>query len=223
MLGFRFKCIRLALLDLAVFLTVPYDRNRHSLTTPPGRRCFRGPTILDSRRPVLENACMIDVLGDPRLPRLLSQAVHEFRTPLSVILGYLRMVLKDPSSSLDSRYRKMLEEAEKSVIRVRDVVAEMSELSLLEKGEITLRHEPLSLPTLLNDAVAALPEAPDGRPITITIETGGQQTMIRGDATWLTRAFTSILFALRREVVDTDQLVIREQTLTLKEKPVVWI
>src|SRR4051812_18805123 len=170
MLGFRFKCIRLALLDLAVFLTVPYDRNRHSLTTPPGRRCFRGPTILDSRRPVLENACMIDVLGDPRLPRLLSQAVHEFRTPLSVILGYLRLVLKDPSNSLDSRHRKMLEDVEKSVEKVRHLVTEMSELSQLEKGKITLRHEPVNLPALLKDAVAALPEELEGRRTEITIE-----------------------------------------------------
>jgi K+-sensing histidine kinase KdpD len=166
---------------------------------------------------------MIDVLGDPRLPRLLSHTVHEFRTPLSVILGYLRMVLKDPSNSLDGRYRKMLEDVEKSVGRLGHLVTEMSELSQLAKGEITLRHEPVSLPALLKDAAAALPEAPDERRTAITIEAGRQQTMIRGDATWLKRAFTSILFALRREVVESDQLLIREHTGTFKGERVVWI
>src|SRR4051812_28752498 len=129
---------------------------------------------------------MIDVPGDPRLPRLLSHAVHEFRTPLSVTLGYLRMVLKDPSNSLDAKYRKFLEDVEKSIGRVGQLVSEMSELSQLEKGEIPLRHEPVSLHALLKDAVAALPEVLEGRRTDVTIETGRQQTTIRGDATWLT-------------------------------------
>jgi light-regulated signal transduction histidine kinase (bacteriophytochrome) len=166
---------------------------------------------------------MMDVLGDPRLPPLLSHTAHEFRTPLSVILGYLRMVLKDPSNSLHSRHRKMLEDVEKSVGRLSQLVTEMSELSQLEKGQITLQQAPVSVRAVLNDAVAALPEVPDGRTADVTIETGREPIMIRGDATWLKRAFTSILFALRREVVESDQLVIREHVGTLKGERVVWI
>jgi hypothetical protein len=166
---------------------------------------------------------MIDVLGDPRLPRLLSHAAHEFRTPLSVILGYLRMVLKDPSGSLDGKYRKMLEEVEKSAGRLNELVTEVSDLSKLEKGEISLQHEPVSLRALLSDAAASLPEEPDDRRSEIKIETAPQPIMIRGDAVWLKRAFRSVLFALRREVVDGDHLLVREHPGTFQERRVVWI
>jgi len=165
---------------------------------------------------------MIDVPGDPRLPRLLSLAAHEFRTPLSVILGYLRMVLKDPSQSLDSKYRRMLEDTEKSASRVAALVTEMSDLSKLEKGEITLQHVPVNIGAVLNDAVTALPEEPE-RVVDIKIDTVAPPITIRGDATWLKRAFTSILFALRREVVESNQFLIRVQTGTFQGRSVVWI
>src|SRR5947207_14937064 len=35
----------LALLSITGSLTVPYDADSYSLTTPPGRRCFRRPSI----------------------------------------------------------------------------------------------------------------------------------------------------------------------------------
>ena len=45
--------------------------------------------------------------------QLLSLAVHEFRTPTSVVGGYLRMLQRDTDSTLSDRQRKMIEEAEK--------------------------------------------------------------------------------------------------------------
>src|SRR5262245_20581185 len=51
-------------------------------------------------------------------PQLISLAVHEFRTPASVVGGYLRMLQRDPENPLTDRQRKMVEEAEKSCTRL---------------------------------------------------------------------------------------------------------
>ena len=50
--------------------------------------------------------------------RLLSLAVHEFRTPASVVGGYLRMLQRDGDQPLSDRQRKMIDEAEKSCARL---------------------------------------------------------------------------------------------------------
>ena len=45
-------------------------------------------------------------------PKLISLAVHELRSPASVISGYLRMLQRDTDAPLNDRQRKMVEEAE---------------------------------------------------------------------------------------------------------------
>jgi len=164
---------------------------------------------------------MIDVLGDPRLPRLLSHAAHEFRTPLSVILGYLRMVLNAPTG-LDAKYQRMLQDIEKSATKLSGLVNEMSDLSKLERGEVRLQEKPVDLNAMLSSAIAALPEIPD-RQIGVKVEAGEQQTTVHGDSVWLQRAFTSIFFALCREVIDGDHLVVRQRQGTFNDKAAAWL
>ena len=164
---------------------------------------------------------MIDVLGDPRLPRLLSHAAHEFRTPLSVILGYLRMVLNG-ATGLDAKYRRMLQDIEKSATKLSGLVTEMSDLSKLERGDVRLQEKPVDLDAVLTGAIAALPEILD-RQIGVKVENGERPTTVRGDSVWLQRAFTAIFFALCREVVDGDHLLVRRRPGTFNDKAAVWL
>ena len=66
--------------------------------------------------------------------RLLSLAVHEFRTPASVVGGYLRMLQRDGDQPLSDRQRKMIDEAEKSCARLVGLITELSEISKLDGG-----------------------------------------------------------------------------------------
>src|SRR5918912_1241470 len=52
-------------------------------------------------------------------PQLLSLAVHELRTPASVVGGYLRMLQRDTEPAMSERQRRMIDEAEKSCQRLR--------------------------------------------------------------------------------------------------------
>ena len=50
-------------------------------------------------------------------PRVMSLAVHELRTPVTVVSGYLRMLLRDQAGPLTDKQRKMVEEADRSCTR----------------------------------------------------------------------------------------------------------
>ena len=43
--------------------------------------------------------------------KLLSLAVHEFRTPVAVVSGYLRMLLRHFGGNLTEQQRKLLQES----------------------------------------------------------------------------------------------------------------
>jgi signal transduction histidine kinase len=160
--------------------------------------------------------------ADPELSRLLSLASHELRTPISVVAGYLRMVLKDPAGTLDQRYRRMLEETEKSCARLSALVAELSDLAALERGTATFKAAPIDVRELLTDAIAALPPLAD-RTIAVELTSDPTRARIQGDKARLQAAMTSIIHALRREVVTSDKLFLNERVAPYQESPASWI
>ena len=144
---------------------------------------------------------------DPRWSALLSLTAHEFRSPLTVVAGYVRMLLKESAGPLSDQQRRLLDEAEKSCARLSALLAEVSELSQLEAGTARFNSLAVNLESVLSEAIAALPELKD-RNVTIDV-TVRSDLAVKGDAVRLRTALTSLLHALRREAVSSDQLAVR--------------
>src|SRR5437773_3576935 len=133
----------------------------------------------------------------PRYPELLSLAVHEFRTPASVVGGYLRMLQRD-GESLTDRQRKMVDEAEKSCARIVALISELSDVAKLDAGLITLNRQPLDVFALLSEVAEHVQEGKEreGR-LDLRGEPAG--ATITGDAARLRSAFDAVFRAILRE------------------------
>jgi signal transduction histidine kinase len=153
---------------------------------------------------------MSDAPTDPHWPKLLSLSVHEFRTPMTVVAGYIRMLLKDRAGALTDQQRRLLEEAEKSCGRLTALLAEVSDLANLEGKTATFSRQDLDLAEVLRTAIDQLPELPD-RTVHVELQPGEDGARINGDQARLTTAFASIVAALRRELVASDRLFVRER------------
>ncbi len=159
---------------------------------------------------------------DPQWPRLLSLAVHEFRTPMTVVAGYIRMLLKERAGPLAEQQRRLLEEAEKSCSKLSSLLTELSDLSALEKGAAPFNRSDLDLRAVLREAVAALPDAPEHEvPVDVQTETG--PAPIQGDPVRLRAALIAVLHGLRRELALSSRLVVRESTSRDGDRVVSWI
>jgi signal transduction histidine kinase len=142
----------------------------------------------------------------PTLPKLLSLTVHEFRSPLTVVAGYIRMLLKDRAGPLSDQQRHLLEEAEKSCGRMSTLLSEVSELAHLEAGTAPFNRSAVDVLRVLRELVGELPPLPDRE---VTIEVDGVAADVNADAVRLKAALGSILLALRRELVSTDRIAVR--------------
>jgi signal transduction histidine kinase len=131
-------------------------------------------------------------------PQLLSLAVHEFRTPASVVGGYLRMLQRDTESALTDRQRKMVDEAEKSCSRLVALIAEMSDISKLDAGVITLTRQPLDLFPLVAEVAEHVQEGKD-REVRLEVRGDAAGAPIVGDATRLRSALDAVFRAILRE------------------------
>jgi len=129
---------------------------------------------------------------------LLSLAVHEFRTPASVVGGYLRMLQKDQEPPMSERQRRMIDEADKSCARLVAIVAELSEIGKLDSGSVTLARHPVELFSLVEEVAELVHEASD-RNVHLKLIGSTDGASIPGDATRLKTAFDAIFRAILRE------------------------
>lgn len=151
---------------------------------------------------------MSDASIDPRWPKVLSLSVHELRSPISVVSGYLRMLLTGRAGELNDKQRHMLQEAEKSCARLSALMAETSELSTLEGGTAAFNMQNIDLPAILRQAIENLPPLTDGRTVPVAPDLEPLPAF-QGDPARLSQAVASVIVALRREVIGDEPLTVR--------------
>ncbi len=148
-------------------------------------------------------------------PPLLSLAVHEFRTPASVVGGYLRMLQKDPE--LNERQRKMIDEAEKSCARLVAIVAELSDIGKLDSGSIALSRKPLDFFSLVREVAELVHEGRE-REVHLVVRGEHAGAPILGDGTRLRQAVDAIFRAILREKAGPATIV-AEQRIERRSGP----
>jgi|SRR5689334_13620599 len=146
-------------------------------------------------------------------PRVMSLAVHELRTPVTVVSGYLRMLLRDQAGPLNDKQRKMLEEADRSCARIGALVSEMSDLGKLESGALTPTGPEFDLAALINEVASGMHEGEDRG---IGLETRGidRPVMVAGDRARISTALQALMHAALRERGQPGVIVVECTTST---------
>lgn len=139
-------------------------------------------------------------------PRALSLAVHEFRTPVTVVSGYLRMLLREQAGPLTDTQRKMLEEADRSCTRISALVSEMSDLGKLVSGELAPGGPAFDLSALVSEVASSMHEGED-RGIRLEVR-ASRPVMVAGDRARLAAALKALMHAALRERGDPGVIVV---------------
>jgi signal transduction histidine kinase len=130
--------------------------------------------------------------------QLLSLAVHELRTPTSVVGGYLRMLQRDSEGSLSERQRKMIDDAARSCGRIAELINEMSDISKLDGGTAPVRLETFDLFPVVQEVAEGLVEGRD-REVRLEVRGDAAGARMAGDLGRLRGAFSACFRAIVRE------------------------
>src|SRR4029453_11658227 len=139
------------------------------------------------------------VTDDAAYIQLLSLAVHELRTPASVVGGYLRMLQRETDSPLSDRQLKMISEAERSCQRLVALIAELSEIQKLDANLAALGTHTFDLFPMVEEMAKGVHEPPD-RGEKVECRGPSPGASVRGDLGRLQQAFTAIFRAIVREM-----------------------
>lgn len=146
-------------------------------------------------------------------PRAMSLAVHELRTPVTVVAGYLRMVLREQAGPLTEKQRKMLEEADRSCARIGTIVSEMSELGKLESKELAVALADWDLAGLAVELAREMHEGED-RGVRLEVRGADRPLTVSGDRARLAAALKALMHAALRERADPGVILVQCAMIT---------
>jgi signal transduction histidine kinase len=148
---------------------------------------------------------VVDTIDRRSQAELLSLAVHEFRTPVTVVAGYLRMLAREHAGPLSEKQRKLVEEAERSCARLSALVGEMSELSHLDSGESSPAADTVDVLSVLDEVIASVDEGRD-REVRAVRAGSTEPVAVAADRRGLAESFRAILTAVLREQSEPGEI-----------------
>lgn len=151
---------------------------------------------------------------------LLSLAVHEFRTPVTVVAGYLRMLAKEQAGPLGERQLALVREAEKSCARLTALVAELSDLANLEGATAPIARDDVLLDPILDEVIASVTEGRD-RGITVARDQATPTPPVPGDRKRLRDVVQALLVSVLREQSAPLTVIVHTGTRVIDGKSMV--
>jgi two-component system, OmpR family, sensor histidine kinase KdpD len=147
-------------------------------------------------------------------PRILSLTVHEFRTPVTVVAGYARMLLRGQMGPLSERQQPLVEHLERSCTRLAELVAELSDLAALQSSEVPLQRRELDLFSLVAEVAGNVQESAD-RGVRLEAPNPNVSGIVMGDLERLRATLRALLTAILREAPDNTTITAECSTRTL--------
>src|SRR5215467_8835880 len=123
----------------------------------------------------------LDVEAASRMKdEFLGTISHELRTPLNAVLGWLHLIR---TGKLDaSTERRGFESIERNVRLQAQLTGELLDVSKALTGRLTLDVRPVSLKTIIEEAVAQVATAASAKDVELTMSAAEDPIVIRGDA-----------------------------------------
>ena len=146
-----------------------------------------------------EIARLIDTLNDmiarleqsfAQVRQFTSDASHELKTPLAILMGELGVALRRPMSAQE--YQATLASCLEEVERLANVVQGLLEISRAESGQVTIERKPLSLSGLVGDICDDMLLMAESKRVGFTTDIA-QDVKIVGDKTRLHQAVLNII------------------------------
>ncbi|MEJ8853485.1 ATP-binding protein [Variovorax robiniae] len=144
--------------------TIIIDASLSPVTDDTGKVVFitaEGRDITEKKAQEREIARQREELArlDEVKTRFFANISHEFRTPLTLMLGPLEDALLDGDEPLSARQRERVEIAARNGLRLQKLVNTLLDFSRVEAGRIQAAYQPVDLPALTRDLASSFRSA----------------------------------------------------------------
>lgn len=130
---------------------------------------------------------------DDNKSKFISVAAHELKTPLTLIEGYTSMMVDLVETSSQPQMKNYLGGVNTGILRLRQIIDDMIDVSLIDNHLLTLNIQPLWISHLLNLLRNEFQKTAEDRRQTLQIDDfEGSELMIYGDSERLYQALYNV-------------------------------
>ena len=131
---------------------------------------------------------------DQNKSKFISVAAHELKTPLTLIEGYTSMMVDLVQNSEQAAMKSYLSGVNTGILRLRDIIDDMIDVSLIDNNLLTLNVQPMWISHLLNLIRNEFKKPIAERKQTLNvIDFEGSELMIYGDSERLYQALHNVI------------------------------
>jgi signal transduction histidine kinase len=88
--------------------------------------------------------------------QFLSRVNHELRTPISAIIGYARLILRETQNEISPLQKENLQDLQHNAERLLGMINDLLDLAKIEAGRMDVRIEPVNIYMLINEALSTI-------------------------------------------------------------------
>ncbi len=153
-------------------------------------------------------------LLDKNKSNFISVAAHELKTPLTLIEGYTSMLVDVVEGAGQSQINNLLEGVSNGIHRLRHIIDDMIDVSLIDSNLLTLTYQPLWISHLLRLLETELAKVMPERNQTLVVnQFEGSEIMIYGDSERLYQAFLNVAFNAVKYTPDNGTITMNGRML----------
>lgn len=146
---------------------------------------------------------------DQNKSKFISVAAHELKTPLTLIEGYTSMMADFVQADSQAQMRNYLAGVNTGVLRLREIIDDMIDVSLIDNNLLTLNIQPMWISHLLDLARNEFKKTIAERKQTLTVnDFEGSDLMIYGDSERLYQALNNVITNAIKYTPDRGQITI---------------
>jgi signal transduction histidine kinase len=146
----------------------------------------------------------------------ISVAAHELKTPLTLIEGYTSMIrdIDKASEGENSQLEPLLQGVNNGIRRLRVIVDDMIDVSLIDNNLLSLSFQPVWLNQILSLILAEYSESIHNRKMDVCLqEFPGSELMFFADPERIYQAFSNIISNAIKYTPDQGRILISGRTL----------
>ena len=111
----------------------------------------------------------------------LATLSHELRNPLNVVIGYSEILRRSEDVSNTAFVSRAAEVIRRNALAQSQLVSDLLDLSRLQTGKLAINHHPVSLLTIITDALETVKAEAEAKNITLRLKAGRDPFMVDGD------------------------------------------
>ena len=123
----------------------------------------------------------------------MATVIHELRTPMTSISGYVEMLEDGSAGELSATQHRLLDAIDRNVDRLVKLADDLLTLARLEEGAVLSEQSDVDLGAVVIAAAATLQELVDSRTLEVTVDVPPDPVTVHGDPRLLERLVSNLL------------------------------